>query len=86
VGHFDDAFMSRIHVVIAYENLGEKERRQIWRQFFDKLSDERKDIYIDPRAKKYVLDGPDMRDIEWNGREIRNGLHYASESLVSSRG
>ena len=73
VGHFDDAFMSRIHVFIDYDNLGEKERQQIWKQFFNKLANERKDIYVDGRAKRYVLEDPDMRNIEWNGREIRNG-------------
>src|SRR6266566_3691141 len=58
VGHFDDAFVSRIHVIIAYDNLGVPERQKIWKQFFKKLGDERKDIYIDGRAKKYVLEDP----------------------------
>ncbi|KAH8883586.1 P-loop containing nucleoside triphosphate hydrolase protein [Thozetella sp. PMI_491] len=77
VGHFDDAFISRIHVIIAYDNLGEKERRQIWKQFFQKLADERKDIYIDSRAKRYVLEDPVMRSMNWNGREIRNAFQIA---------
>lgn len=59
VGHFDDAFMSRIHVIIHYKNLEEDERKQIWTQFFDKLEDEREDFKITRRAKDYVLvDGP----------------------------
>ncbi|KAK7409221.1 hypothetical protein QQX98_008597 [Neonectria punicea] len=56
VGHFDDAFMSRIHVIIFYDKLGLEERKQIWEQFFDKLSDEREDFVIAGRARAYVLE------------------------------
>jgi len=84
VGHFDDAFVSRIHVIIAYDNLGVPERQKIWKQFFKKLGDERKDIYIDGRAKKYVLEDPDMCNLSWNGREIRNGEPATSTPSVDS--
>lgn len=73
VGTFDDAFMSRIHVVIAYDNLGPSERGRIWKQFFAKLSEDRQDIVITSRAKKWVLKDDAMVKIDWNGREIRNG-------------
>ncbi|KAK7972354.1 hypothetical protein PG988_006488 [Apiospora saccharicola] len=73
VGQFDDAFVSRIHLIIHYSPLGEPERRKIWSQFFEKLEDERSDISITGRARNYVLDDPEIRDEEWNGREIRNG-------------
>ena len=73
VGTFDDAFISRIHVVIYYEDLGEEQRRQIWKQFFDKLERERKDtIIVESRAKHFVLNDSEMRKLPWNGREIRN--------------
>lgn len=73
VGQFDDAFVSRIHLIIHYAPLGEPERRKIWTQFFEKLEDERSDISITGRARTYVLDDPEIKDVEWNGREIRNG-------------
>lgn len=79
MGHFDDAFVSRIHVIIKYDNLGEDYRRIIWRQFFDKLSDERSDFMITARAKAFIFgdSGGDSSDAickqKWNGREIRNG-------------
>lgn len=74
MGTFDDAFVSRIHVVIYYEDLEEPQRRQIWKQFFDKLERERKDsIIVESRAKHFVLSDSEMRKIPWNGREIRNG-------------
>ncbi|KAK6827299.1 ATPase [Apiospora arundinis] len=78
VGTFDDAFISRIHVVIYYEDLGEPERKQIWKQFFDKLERERKDsIIVESRAKHFVLNDTEIRKIPWNGREIRNTFQTA---------
>ncbi|TVY86811.1 ATPase family AAA domain-containing protein 3B [Lachnellula willkommii] len=77
VGHFDDAFVSRIHVVIRYENFTDSERERIWNQFFTKLQTERRDITISRKARQYVLKGDDMRRIPWNGREIRNAFQTA---------
>ncbi|KAI1408085.1 hypothetical protein F5Y13DRAFT_205079 [Hypoxylon sp. FL1857] len=78
VGTFDDAFISRIHVVIYYEDLGEPQRKQIWKQFFDKLERERKDtIIVESRAKHFVLNDSEMKKIPWNGREIRNAFQTA---------
>lgn len=77
VGTFDDAFMSRIHVVIAYDDLGNTERETIWRQFFDKLIKDRQDITVLPRAKNYVLNNDGMINVGWNGREIRNAFQTA---------
>ena len=71
VGKFDDAFISRVHVSIAYGNLKQEECEKIWRQFFKKLEKERKDIMVTPPAKIYVLGY--LKDQGWNGREIRNG-------------
>ncbi|CAJ2499893.1 Uu.00g027460.m01.CDS01 [Anthostomella pinea] len=34
VGTFDDAFVSRIHVVIHYKDLDEEDRKKIWKRFF----------------------------------------------------
>lgn len=76
VGHFDDAFISRIHVVIRYDNLSEENRRTIWEQFFDKLTDERNDFVVTRRAKSYVLEDEVISKMQWNGREIRNGMVF----------
>ncbi|KAI0017745.1 ATPase [Xylariomycetidae sp. FL0641] len=77
VGTFDDAFISRIHVIIHYASLGEPERRKIWEQFFDKLTRERKDIHVSWKTKKYVLNGSEITGLRWNGREIRNAFQTA---------
>ena len=74
VGQFDDAFISRIHVVIHYADFQDSERERIWMNFFKKLEDERKDIQISQKVKRYVLTDPEMKGIKWNGREIRNGM------------
>lgn len=80
VGNFDDAFVSRIHTVIHYDGLTDAERQRIWEQFFKKLASERRTtMKIDPDAPKYVLHHDDMKTIQWNGREIRNGdLRFSS--------
>ncbi|GAP89021.2 putative P-loop containing nucleoside triphosphate hydrolase protein [Rosellinia necatrix] len=77
VGTFDDAFMSRMHVVIAYENLGPSDRAQIWKQFFNKLSEDRQDMTVAARAKRYVLEDEELIKLDWNGREIRNAFQTA---------
>lgn len=80
VGSFDDAFVSRIHVVIKYDKLGLEDRRKIWEQFFDKLEEERDDFVIASRAKDYVLADEVISKVEWNGREIRNSKCTPSEA------
>ncbi|KAK8073424.1 hypothetical protein PG994_004323 [Apiospora phragmitis] len=77
VGQFDDAFVSRIHLIIHYEPLGEPQRRKIWTQFFEKLEEERDDISVTSRARNYVLNDPEIKGVEWNGREIRNTFQTA---------
>ncbi|CAG8959320.1 hypothetical protein HYFRA_00013090 [Hymenoscyphus fraxineus] len=78
VGHFDDAFISRIHVVIHYEKFNDVDRKKVWEQFFNKLESERKkEIAVSSSARKYVLNDPEMRRIPWNGREIRNAFQTA---------
>lgn len=77
VGHFDDAFISRIHVIIRYDDLEPEDREKIWRLFFAKLKTERKDIEVDTDAKSYVFKNADMRKNKWNGREIRNAFQTA---------
>ncbi|XEV04991.1 hypothetical protein FSHL1_010278 [Fusarium sambucinum] len=78
VGHFDDAFISRIHIVIKYDNFDVTSRERIWNQFFKKLTAERgKYITISNDAKKYVTKNKEMTSIPWNGREIRNAFQTA---------
>lgn len=78
VGHFDPAFFSRIHVYIGYKPLDKEGRKRIWRQFFDKLENERAgEIVVRAGAKRFVLSDDVLEGIEWNGREIRNAFQTA---------
>jgi hypothetical protein len=65
--------MSRIQVAIGYETLSEDARRHIWNNFFEKLKKERRDISVTERAKICVRSDETLKEMELNGREIRNG-------------
>jgi len=87
VGHFDEAFMSRIHVSIGYERLDEKAREQIWENLFRKLKEDYKnggpEIRYEYEAKLYVKKNEEVAKLQWNGREIRNGMF--DSSLICSK-
>jgi ATP-dependent Clp protease ATP-binding subunit ClpA len=75
IASIDDAFLSRVHIVIGYEPLTDDDREKIWNNFFDKLKRERKDkISVSMRARNYVKESDKLKTLEWNGREIRNGM------------
>lgn len=77
MGDFDEAFLSRIHVAIGYEPLDDAAREQIWSNLFRKLKEDHKhgglDIHYEYGAKEYVRKSEEIKKLEWNGREIRNG-------------
>lgn len=73
VGAFDDAFVSRVHVQIYYPDFTDEQRQLVWKTFIDKLATERGDyMRLNIDAKEY-LRGFKLRDLKWNGREIKNG-------------
>lgn len=77
IGAFDEAFMSRIHVQIGYDPLDDAAREHIWENYFKKLEDDHerggREIRYEWAAKEYVKISREVRTLEWNGREIRNG-------------
>lgn len=74
VGTFDEAFISRIHVSIHYPEFSDKDRREVWNNFFRKLENDREDtIRIPISTKEYATESSEMKALKWNGREIRNG-------------
>ena len=73
VGAFDDAFISRVHVQLHYPALEDADRKKIWRNFINKLQQERgSKIRITRDAKDYLLEGKQVQELQLNGREIRN--------------
>jgi hypothetical protein len=87
VGQFDEAFMSRIHVAVGYDPLDDKAREQIWETFFRKLRENHRDggpkIDYDYDAKQYVRKSEDVKNLQWNGREIRNGRYWLQLTSVN---
>lgn len=78
VGHFDEAFKSRIHLSVGYQKLDNAAREKIWNNLFRKLVNDHEErgapeIKYEYDAKEYVK-GKEVQSLDWNGREIRNGI------------
>ncbi|KAK1986902.1 hypothetical protein LZ30DRAFT_704174 [Colletotrichum cereale] len=73
VGTFDEAFISRIHIQIYYPPFREEERHKVWNSFFEKLEEDRETTMRIMQSTKDYIQSEDLRNLEWNGREIRNG-------------
>jgi hypothetical protein len=82
VGGFDEAFMSRIHVQIGYDPLDDDSRAKIWNNHFKKLARNHeeggREIHYSIMAQEYVQNSTALRDLQWNGREIRNGVLHSN--------
>lgn len=69
--------MSRIHVQIGYDPLDNDARNKIWDNNFNKLKEDyeqgEREIRYDWDAKEYVKRSEEVKELNWNGREIRNG-------------
>jgi len=80
VGQFDEAFMSRVHLQIGYDALDEHIREKIWDNNFRKLQEDYeqggREIRYEWAAKEYVQKSAGARELQWNGREIRNGKSF----------
>ncbi|KAL9606931.1 MAG: hypothetical protein Q9167_008104 [Letrouitia subvulpina] len=82
VGQIDDAFISRVSAVLQYNHLTDDTRKKIWQGFFKKLEHESaipgaKKVIVDKYAQKFVQNDHEVRELQWNGREIRNTLQTA---------
>ncbi|KAL1625429.1 hypothetical protein SLS54_003521 [Diplodia seriata] len=75
VGTFDEAFISRINITIYYRSFSHKQRTEVWETFFNKLEREREEtMRIHLQTRDYIEESPELRQLQWNGREIRNGM------------
>ncbi|KAE9407473.1 P-loop containing nucleoside triphosphate hydrolase protein [Gymnopus androsaceus JB14] len=77
VGSFDEAFQSRIHIALKYNDLPSESRRAVWKTFLSRLGDDKVDM--DDKAydvlEKHIL----------NGRQIKNAVKTA-KSLAEFNG
>lgn len=75
IGTFDEALISRIHVVLHYPDFTDKQREKIWMTSFRKLEEERPEIKIGVGVTDYALENSELKKLKWNGREIRNAFN-----------
>lgn len=74
----DPAFQSRIQIAIKFPDLTSDMRRQIWKNFIDRLDEKERE------GKKELLDHlDDMKEWNLNGRQIRNVLTTAEAMALS---
>ncbi|KAL1619115.1 hypothetical protein SLS56_010249 [Neofusicoccum ribis] len=77
VGTFDEAFISRIHIMVHYRPFTNEDRVNVWENFFGKLEDEQgEEMKILESTRDYVK-SDEVQELEWNGREIRNAFQIA---------
>jgi len=77
VGTFDEAFLSRITLTIYYPDFEDEERETTWHNYFDKLEREAShQFYVSDSTKEYATGSEAVKQLRWNGREIRNGKSF----------
>lgn len=82
VGMFDEAFISRINLTIYYPPFSDKARAEVWESFFQKLEREREgEIRVHNNTRAYIDECKELKSLQWNGREIRNGTSQVVSSL-----
>lgn len=79
VGDFDEAFISRIHLILEYPPLDESSTLEVWNNYIRRIRNDR----------RYQISDQDVRQIlkyakeqyhsasKWNGRQIRNAFQTA---------
>jgi len=82
VGHFDEAFKSRIHVSLYYPQLDEDSTIQIWKMNLRRLLENKKHLDVDSKAikryaRKHYAKLEKAKRGPWNGRQIKNAFQTA---------
>ncbi|KAB5578518.1 ATPase [Coniochaeta sp. 2T2.1] len=78
VAAFDSAFTSRIHVALHYKKLTDEDRMRVWMNNFERLErDSGGKCFVPQSARQFAYESEEVKDLRWNGREIRNGLQTA---------
>ncbi|KGO38601.1 ATPase, AAA-type, core [Penicillium expansum] len=74
IGTFDEAFKSRVQLIVHYPKLQKEERRRIWFKFIKNLRITNVGAHIEELEERIE----DLSDNELNGREIRNTIQTAT--------
>lgn len=86
---FDEAFQSRIHVSLRYQDLSDEARLHIWTAFLKKArTSEMKNASLQLSSTELGLTETELRDIskrKINGRQIKNVVRTASALARSGK-
>ncbi|KAL8836140.1 MAG: hypothetical protein Q9170_003033 [Blastenia crenularia] len=82
VGHFDEAFKSRIHVSLYYPALNKRSTLRIWKMNLDRLGKSKKALEVEGEeiyeyARKHFRELYKKGKTTWNGRQIKNAFQTA---------
>ncbi|KAK1454888.1 hypothetical protein CMEL01_03648 [Colletotrichum melonis] len=77
VGTFDEAFKSRIQLALRYQRLEAYQRKQIWKNFFERLKSIGEEDSIDFDDVSLHID--ELTKHPMNGRQIRNTITTARQ-------
>lgn len=78
---FDDAFQSRIHIALRYNELNQKARKAVWKMFLDKVKDmEGLDAVAFSDSELDILSRNQL-----NGRQIKNLVRTAQALALNEK-
>ena len=82
VGHFDEAFKSRIHLALYYPPLDKRSTLKIWQMNLQRTVESRKNFDVDREAieeyaKQHFKALHKQHKAIWNGRQIKNAFQTA---------
>ncbi|KAL8786278.1 MAG: hypothetical protein Q9213_002873 [Squamulea squamosa] len=82
VGHFDEAFKSRIHVKLYYPTLDKHSTRKVWKMNLERLAKNKKTLEVEADeiyeyAKEHYKQLRKKGRTTWNGRQIKNAFQTA---------
>ena len=74
VSEFDEAILSRIHLLLKYENLNKDTRKNIWTSFLKKAQTQKGAAKIGPKYLESLVKA------ELNGRQVCQPIHVAPQA------
>ncbi|KAF2109978.1 hypothetical protein BDV96DRAFT_528794 [Lophiotrema nucula] len=87
VSTFDEAFQSRIHMGIRYENLASKARLEIWKSYIKKVRTKMQTEVPGKEGKEFKdSDLVELSKKNLNGRQIKNACITAQSIALAEKG
>ena len=82
IGHFDEAFKSRIHVSLLYPPLDKRSTLKVWKMNLERLSKSKRALEVEADeiyeyARNHYKELHRNGKTTWNGRQIKNAFQTA---------